>query len=180
MAGSLAPQRDGSRPGSSAGAPAADECRRPGRSPPASASPGVNAGTGLATDYLNHFNEVVMLIDMLPVMPDCAEHVIAWQPASYEEHFRRSRLRHALRIAEGYSGVEARRRVAFESAVADLDSAIAAAQQLVAGGARGEGLAASRRIIGSLLAWASALINGAPVAGAARSHPQATVDALFR
>ena len=30
----------------------------------------INSQTLLATDYLNHFNEVVMLLEMIPDMPD--------------------------------------------------------------------------------------------------------------
>ena len=33
----------------------------------------INPRTGLATDYLNHFNEAVMLLEMVPDMPECAE-----------------------------------------------------------------------------------------------------------
>src|SRR5476651_953668 len=33
----------------------------------------INPRTGLATDYLNHFNEAVMLLEMIPDMPECAE-----------------------------------------------------------------------------------------------------------
>jgi len=33
----------------------------------------INPPTGLATDYLNHFSEAVMLLEMVPVMPECAE-----------------------------------------------------------------------------------------------------------
>jgi hypothetical protein len=31
----------------------------------------INQSTLLATDYLNRFNEVVMMIEMIPDMPDC-------------------------------------------------------------------------------------------------------------
>ncbi len=33
----------------------------------------INPRTGLATDYLNHFNEAIMLLEMVPDMPECAE-----------------------------------------------------------------------------------------------------------
>lgn len=33
----------------------------------------INPRTGLATDYLNHFNEAVMLLEMVPDMPECAK-----------------------------------------------------------------------------------------------------------
>ena len=29
----------------------------------------INPRTGLATDYLNHFNEAIMLLEMIPDMP---------------------------------------------------------------------------------------------------------------
>ena len=35
----------------------------------------VNDQTLLATDYLNHFNEVVMLLEMLPDMPEMLDEV---------------------------------------------------------------------------------------------------------
>ncbi|AMN54673.1 hypothetical protein B0E33_05705 [Roseibium algicola] len=50
----------------------------------------INPQTGLATDYLNHFNEVMMLLEMLPDMPDCAEDVLEWEPLDYEGHFENS------------------------------------------------------------------------------------------
>jgi len=31
----------------------------------------INEKTLLATDYLNHFNEFVMVLDLIPDMPDC-------------------------------------------------------------------------------------------------------------
>ncbi len=53
----------------------------------------INEQTFLATDYLNHFNEIVMLIEMLPSMPDCMEDICHWQPKSYEMHFSESGFR---------------------------------------------------------------------------------------
>ena len=47
----------------------------------------INPRTGLATDYLNHFNEAIMLLEMVPDMPECAEDFLSWQPLSYAEHF---------------------------------------------------------------------------------------------
>jgi len=50
----------------------------------------INPRTGLATDYLNHFNEAVMLLEMVPDIPDCAEDFLQWSPLSYAEHFTAS------------------------------------------------------------------------------------------
>ena len=35
----------------------------------------INPSTLLATDYLNHFNEVIMTVDMVPDMPELFDEV---------------------------------------------------------------------------------------------------------
>lgn len=50
----------------------------------------VNPATGLATDYLNLFNEAVMLFEMGLDMPDMAEELTEWRRRGYVEHFERS------------------------------------------------------------------------------------------
>ena len=47
----------------------------------------INPRTGLATDYLNHFNEAIMLLEMIPDMPECAEDFLTWHPLSYRRAF---------------------------------------------------------------------------------------------
>jgi hypothetical protein len=53
----------------------------------------INARTGLATDYLNHFNEAIMLLEMLSACPDCLEDILAWRLMSYRERFEASRFK---------------------------------------------------------------------------------------
>ncbi len=50
----------------------------------------INPVTGFATDYLNHFNETIMLLEMLPDCPDCIGDFLVWRPMSYREHFMAS------------------------------------------------------------------------------------------
>lgn len=50
-------------------------------------SANINPETGLATDYLNHFNELDMLLEMAPSMPDCVDDISAWEPRDYATHF---------------------------------------------------------------------------------------------
>ena len=50
----------------------------------------IDERTLLATDYLNHFNEIVMLLELVPDLPDCLEDAKEWRPKSYAEHFRDS------------------------------------------------------------------------------------------
>lgn len=52
----------------------------------------INSETLLATDYLNHFNEVVMLVEMVPDMPDMLPDCQSWKLKSYPEHFVASGL----------------------------------------------------------------------------------------
>jgi hypothetical protein len=52
----------------------------------------VNDRTLLATDYLNHVNEIIMLLELVPDAPECLEDCRAWQPMSYTEHFQASSI----------------------------------------------------------------------------------------
>src|SRR5215471_6645104 len=47
----------------------------------------INPVTGLATDYLNHFNEAIMMLELAPQMPECVDDFCAWRPLSYCAHF---------------------------------------------------------------------------------------------
>jgi len=62
----------------------------------------INPRTGLATDYLNHFNEAIMLLEMIPDMPECAEDFLLWCPLSYAEHFTASNFRARDLAIEAY------------------------------------------------------------------------------
>src|ERR1700688_1257442 len=60
----------------------------------------INPATGLATDYLNHFNEAIMLLEMMSSCPECRDDFLGWQPKSYREHFTGSRFKgRAMAIA---------------------------------------------------------------------------------
>src|ERR1044072_6031653 len=50
----------------------------------------INLRTGLATDYLNHFNEAIVLLEMIPALPHCAKYFCSWRPLSYRERFAAS------------------------------------------------------------------------------------------
>lgn len=71
--------------------------------------------TLLATDYLNHFVEIIMLIELLPEMWDLAEECRAWQPLTYKEHFERSRIADRDLALDAYALVPSRYRVPFET-----------------------------------------------------------------
>src|SRR3954471_8258385 len=74
----------------------------------------INPRTGLATDYLNHFNEAIMLLEMVPDMPECAENFLTWTPLSYTEHFIASNFKGRDLAIEAYESADARVRAEFD------------------------------------------------------------------
>ena len=86
----------------------------------------INPRTGLATDYLNHFNEAVMLLEMIPDMPECAEEFLGWQPRSYREHFTGSHFRARELAIEAYDSADALVRVEFDNITAAMTSILTA------------------------------------------------------
>lgn len=82
----------------------------------------INPESLLATDYLNHFNEIIMLFDLAADMPECFEDAAAWQPLSYEEHFARSNLGEKDLTIEAYQHSPDDIRAQFDMAVHALDA----------------------------------------------------------
>jgi hypothetical protein len=92
----------------------------------------INPRTGLATDYLNHFNEAVMLLEMIPDMPECAEDFLAWRPLSYAEHFTASNFKARDLAISAYDSADPIIRAEFDSITDSMTSilkAVSAAMQ---------------------------------------------------
>jgi hypothetical protein len=86
----------------------------------------INPRTGLATDYLNHFNEAVMLLEMIPDMPECTEDFLAWQPLSYAEHFTASNFKARDLAIEAYNTADTRIRTEFDNVTGAITSILSA------------------------------------------------------
>jgi hypothetical protein len=84
----------------------------------------INPDTLLATDYMNHFNEVMMLVEMLPDMPDMLPDCVGWQSKTYPEHFIQIGLDYGPLAAEAYRHVPSSIKVPFELTVAQLNAVI--------------------------------------------------------
>lgn len=84
----------------------------------------INPETGLATDYLNHFNEVSMLIEMLTDMPEMLEEARAWQPYTYQEHFQASGFSEAAFIIDCYNQATPVLKKLFDDQSKDLTAVI--------------------------------------------------------
>ncbi len=74
----------------------------------------VNPKTGLATDYLNLFNEAIMLFEMGLDMPDMAEELTEWKPHGYVEHFEKSGFEMKDVVVAAYAEAPPMTRAAFD------------------------------------------------------------------
>jgi len=86
----------------------------------------INPRTGLATDYLNHFNEAIMLLEMVPDMPECAADFLGWQPRSYREHFTASNFKARELAISAYDAANAGIRAEFDDVTAAMIFILAA------------------------------------------------------
>ena len=138
----------------------------------------INPATGLASDYLNHFNEAIMLLEILPNCPECLADLLAWQPKSYAEHFKDR----ALAVA-AYQAAEPQARERLDALAGTMTAMLQATRSALADDmpaetahALAERVAATLR---PLVLRAGAVINGEADTDAPPT-PQATVDALMR
>ena len=137
----------------------------------------INPATGLATDYLNHFYEAIMLLELLPSCPDCRDDILAWQPMSYHEHFAASAFSDRALAIAAYDTVDAARRAGLEELAAEMSTLIeevrAALLATPAAGAVDERAIDIAARLRPLAAQAAALINGHADAA------QAVIDGLM-
>ena len=86
----------------------------------------INPRTGLATDYLNHFNEAIMLLEMVPDMPECAEDFLEWRPLSYAEHFTASNFKARDLAISAYNAADPKIRTEFDNITSAMTSILSA------------------------------------------------------
>ncbi len=141
----------------------------------------INPETLLATDYLNHFNEIVMLIDMVPTMPECIEDAQAWAPKSYERHFQDSVFADKALAILAYQNAPPQFREPFDDTVAAMNALVAqgltAIEASMATGEPGRielAVTDVSRKLQSRIDRCSAIINGHTV-----KLNQSAVDELF-
>jgi hypothetical protein len=150
------------------------------------AAANINPQTGLATDYLNHFNEAIMLLDLLPHTPECIVELIGWEPLSYEEHFAASHFKDKELAIAAYAVAEPIARVRLDELADTMNALLVATcetfqrrSSLDAANALAAETAARLK---PLVARAGAVINGYDIAHSedmTTGEQQATVDALF-
>lgn len=150
------------------------------------AAANINPETGLATDYLNHFNEVAMLVDMLGSMPDVAEDILEWRPITYPEHFLVTGFRAKELAIESYNACNEDIKQRFHTACEAVETGIGDIQEKLKNGVEAlpdpSGAAAH---LYSLISNVSGVINPNGFgdvdlsAMSAGSEDQSAIDALF-
>lgn len=81
----------------------------------------INPQTLLATDYLNHFNEIHMLLGMISEMPECIDDILEWKAISYQDHFRHSVFLDKDLAIEAFSHSPSKYKEAFENCISKMD-----------------------------------------------------------
>ena len=141
----------------------------------------VNPRTGFATDYLNHFNEAVMLLELLADMPECLGDFFAWQPKKYDEHFATSQSKHRNVALAAYAGADPELRGQLDT-LADSMNEILMATREVMRQDRSDNVAIADlavRWIRPLLSRAGAVINGTEAQKKSAEDSAPAVDTLL-
>ena len=142
----------------------------------------INPVTGLANDYLNHFNEAIMLLEMLSSCPEFRADLLSWRPMSYREHFAASAFRGRDAAIAAYENADPQARNRLDALAAAMTAELEATRAALGADMPHETAGAlaeeTARSLKPLVARAGAVING-------RSHvhdgqaPQAAVDSLM-
>lgn len=151
-------------------------------SAPRLADANINPTTGLATDYLNHFNEAIMLLEMVASCPDCLADFQKWQPMSYREHFLMSRFSGRDLAIAAYDAADPEARNCLDMLATTMTGVIEAARTTMTAELPPDSAAAFAERAAAwlklLVARAGAVINGDVDVGRP-SMPQTEVDRVM-
>jgi hypothetical protein len=143
----------------------------------------IHPETGLATDYLNRFNEAVMLLDMLSACPEFRADFLAWKPMSYREHFQASHFKTSELAIASYDDADPNVRNSLDTLAVTMTIVLEATRAAMDADRRPETVAA---LAGNAVGWlkpliarAGAIINGEADADLTLT-PQAVVDKLMK
>ena len=147
------------------------------------AAANINPATGLASDYLNHFHEAIMLLELLSSCPDCLDDFLNWRPMSYREHFAASRLKGRDLAIAAYDTADPTWRDCLDTLAGTMTAVLEATRAAMNAELPPERTAAladhAAAWLRPLVARAGAVING-EAGGGAPDAPQAVVDGLMK
>jgi hypothetical protein len=151
----------------------------PARSPEASGPgiPNINPVTGLSTDYLNHFTEVLMALEMVADIPECLDDVRGWRPKTYAEHFAQSRFTHRDAAIRSYKAADPALRKQVDWLSDALNRLLSDARDAVLRDPKTP--AAKPATVRPLIAELARLVNGTAGGTGEGLNAQAAIDAMF-
>jgi hypothetical protein len=129
----------------------------------------VNPTTGLAPDYLDHFNQAIMLLELLAATPDCAGNFYAWRPRSYQDYFASSLGQEGAAALAAYGAADPGVRARLETLAASMTDVLVATQEVMQSTPPSPalGMLANRAAlwVGKLMGQARAVIEGTDASG---------------
>jgi hypothetical protein len=139
--------------------------KEPGRAGDADrlAAANINSRTGLSTDYLNHFGEAIMLLDLASEAPEYRVELARWRPLTYHQYFAVSQLAHRGLSMAAYDQADAAARRQFDAICAAMVSVIMGARSALRrekGPLSATATTEAVQRLKALLARASAVVNG--------------------
>lgn len=141
----------------------------------------VNDRTLLATDYLNHINEIIMLLELVPDAPECLEDCRAWEPKTYVEHFQASSIadRDLAIAAYPYSPPEFRN--IFDYLVAEMNRLVATALAAIDAATAKGNAERCRHIVEAAVSGLRTMVDQASAAihGDVQAMDQVEIDQLM-
>jgi hypothetical protein len=143
--------------------------------------PNINPLTGFSTDYLNHFTETVMILEMAGDMPECLDDLRTWRPKTYIQHFAASRFSNREAVIDAYHEADPSQRRVLEQTAAALNTALIESRDALLaphGDVAGVVLRVLERLR-PLIAQTAAVLNGTAPEAADRDQQQAAIDAMF-
>ena len=82
----------------------------------------VNPNSGIANDYLNQYNEILLLVENLPVLlPEMIDELLAWKPRTYDEYFTVSPLAGGHLAISIYQALDKTFREHFEKQITKIN-----------------------------------------------------------
>lgn len=146
--------------------------------------PEINPITGLSTDYLNHFAEVIMVLEMSSEAPECLSDLRQWRPKTYLQHFAGSRFSNRDAVISAYKAASPAVREALDRAAEMLNEALLKTRDIVL---RQRAKTDTAKAVQRSLAWlkplisrTAAVINGTAPDVAQQEGLQAAVDVIFK
>lgn len=140
----------------------------------------INPVTGLATDYLNHYNEVAMTIASLGDMPEMRDSVLEWRPLGYPAHFLHTGFAERGLAIAAYIAAPRDVKTRFLAMREELDASVASVQRRLEEGREPASMGGDAAAIFAGISRLGGVINGGESASILqRSAEQALVDSFF-